>query len=911
MTSSEKPTRREFLVGTSSAVVGAAVPLSAAQPLPSTPNAHTVSASEPIPYSSEELFQSGPQRTFTGSQTSQIAMPLGGIGAGCVCLNGYGGLQDFSISNHPAVTALPGRNDSAKAAFAILHIKGPRPVTKLVEGPYPVLKIYDQGLQGDGSFHGGFEGFPRFDKCVFKGEYPFGEVKLSDSSVPLQVTLTAWNPFIPLDDKNSGMPCAILEYTLHNTSHQTVDYELSYHLSHLAPGCADEDSGSRNTVIPGRGVFLHNMEKPNAEAYGSACLIAVGNHPRIKGMWLRSGWPFDCVSALWREVSTGTFTANEGSNEIDIRGRNGGSILFDGTLTAGESRIYPIVIAWHFPNGYLRIGGADSEAAGAESSVGCRSLSEGTPAPWRPYYAGVWSDARAVALDVEQNYKTLRARTLEFKNALFSSTLPAYVIDAVSANLAILKSPTVLRLENGDLWGWEGCSPDAGCCHGSCTHVWNYAQAFPHLYPQLERTLREQELCRSMDENGHVSFRSVIPEGPVKHDYHAAADGQLGGIMKVFRDWQISGDLNWLKKMYPLAKRSLDYCIRTWDPDHRGGLFEPHHNTYDIEFWGPDGMCTSIYLGALTAFAQMARAVGQREDTIFYEDLAQRCSRFMDEQLFNGEYYQQKVQYLGLRNTSFADLVAKVDDHSSEMQKLLKREGPSYQYGNGCLSDGVIGAWMAQAYGIETPVARENVRSTLQAIFKHNFKTDLSQHANAQRPGYAMGHEPGLLLCSWPQGGKPTLPFVYSDEVWTGIEYQVASHLIAEGFVKEGLTIVKALRSRFDGRIRNPWNEYECGNYYARAMASYSLLASLAGFRYSAVARTLWFGPCLSVRPFTAFFSTASGFGTITLEKQSLGIRMIEGELTLRKLVLGQGKQIRTLDWEIMVRSDAPVRREI
>ena len=198
---------------------------------------------------------------------------------------------------------------------------------------------------------------------------------------------------------------------------------------------------------------------------------------------------------------------------------------------------------------------------------------------------------------------------------------------------------------------------------------------------KLERTLRELELGRSMDENGHVTFRSALPEGPVKHDFHAASDGQLGGIMKVFRDWQISGDMDWLKKMYPLAKRSLDYCIRTWDPDHQGGLFEPHHNTYDIEFWGPDGMCTSIYLGALSAFAEMARAVGQLEDATFYEDLAHRCARFMDEQLFNGEYFQQKVQYQGLRNTSFATLVAQVDEHSSEMQKLLKREGPKYQYG--------------------------------------------------------------------------------------------------------------------------------------------------------------------------------------------------------------------------------------
>jgi uncharacterized protein (DUF608 family) len=401
-----------------------------------------------------------------------------------------------------------------------------------------------------------------------------------------------------------------------------------------------------------------------------------------------------------------------------------------------------------------------------------------------------------------------------------------------------------------------------------------------------------------MDENGHVTFRSALPEGPVTHDFHAASDGQLGGIMKVFRDWQISGDMDWLRKMYPLAKRSLDYCIRTWDPDHQGGLFEPHHNTYDIEFWGPDGMCTSIYLGALSAFAQMATALGQTQDAAFYGDLAQRCARFMEQQLFNGEYFQQKVQYLGLRNTSFATMVAQVDDHSSEMQRLLKREGPKYQYGNGCLSDGVIGAGMARIYGIDTPLARENVRKTLQAIFRHNFKTDLSLHANAQRPGYAMGHEPGLLLCTWPLAGKPTLPFVYSDEVWTGIEYQVASHLIAEGFVNEGLSIVKALRSRYDGRIRNPWNEYECGNYYARAMASYALLGVLAGFRYSAVQRTLWFGPQLTIRPFKTFFSTASGFGTIELDRRSLRLQLLEGVLPLEKLVLTDGTQTQTLEWK-------------
>jgi hypothetical protein len=334
-------------------------------------------------------------------------------------------------------------------------------------------------------------------------------------------------------------------------------------------------------------------------------------------------------------------------------------------------------------------------------------------------------------------------------------------------------------------------------------------------------------------------------------------------------------------------------------------LFEPHHNTYDIEFWGADGMCTSIYLGALSAMAKMAQVLGESADAKFYADLTKRCARFMDEELFNGEYYQQKVQYLGLRNVSFANTVAQVDYKSSEMQRLLKREGPKYQYGTGCLSDGVIGIWMARTYGIDIPLDSKKVRSTLQAIFEHNFKTDLSMHVNTQRPGYAMGMEPGLLLCSWPRGNKPTLPFVYSDEVWTGIEYQVASHLISEGFVKEGLTIVKAVRSRYDGRTRNPWNEYECGNWYARAMASYALLGALSGFRYSAVERTLWFGPKLNIKAFKCFFSIASGFGTILLGDKCLSIQMIEGEMQIERLVLSNGTESRSIEWKVTVRPNA------
>ncbi len=323
-------------------------------------------------------------------------------------------------------------------------------------------------------------------------------------------------------------------------------------------------------------------------------------------------------------------------------------------------------------------------------------------------------------------------------------------------------------------------------------------------------------------------------------------------------------------------------------------------------------MCTSFYLGALSAMAAMASALANPPTPAPTPDLAQRGAKFMDETLFNGEYYQQKVEFQNLHDQSFAQSIAHVDDKSSEMQQLLKREGPKYQYGSGCLSDGVIGAWMAAIYGIDIPLAQKNIHSTLQSIFRNNFKTDLSQHANAQRPGYAMGHEPGLLLCTWPRGDKPTLPFVYSDEVWTGIEYEIASYLIHEGFVEEGLTIVKALRGRYDGRTRNPWNEYECGNWYARAMSSFALVGALSGFRYSAVDHSLFLSPKLKVRPFVSFFSTASGFGTIALDGHNVSVNMIEGELAIEKLLFTDSDgSTRTIGWKTTARPNAPATKSV
>ena len=176
------------------------------------------------------------------------------------------------------------------------------------------------------------------------------------------------------------------------------------------------------------------------------------------------------------------------------------------------------------------------------------------------------------------------------------------------------------------------------------------------------------------------------------------------------------------------------------------------------------------------------------------------------------------------------------------------------------------------------------IASHLNSVYKYNFKTDLTNHSNPQLPSYALGNECGLLLCTWPKGEKLSLPFVYSDEVWTGIEYQVASHLMIMGEVEKGLDIVRACRNRYDGRVRNQFDEYECGNWYARAMSSYGMLQGLTGVRYDAVTQEMYIDSWTG--DFTSFISTETGFGNIGIKNGKPILKVAYGDIPVKNFIM-------------------------
>jgi hypothetical protein len=513
------------------------------------------------------------------------------------------------------------------------------------------------------------------------------------------------------------------------------------------------------------------------------------------------------------------------------------------------------------------------------SAGGCAAK---IPENYIPWYATKFASLAEVAKHWRANYDELRRRSELFRDTFYDTTLPPEVVEAVAANLTILKSPTVLRQHDGRLWCWEGCYDDEGCCAGSCTHVWNYAQAICHLFPSLERGLRQTEYFESQSDTGRQAFRANLPISPggVAFD---ASDGQLGGIMKAYREWRISGDNEWLRRFWPRIKSSLNYMIEKYDPRHTGLLEEDHHNTYDINYFGPDGHCGSFYLGALAAAIKMGQAVG--DEVPLYAELLAKGRKRLESELYNGEYFFQIVMKQGLDHNFVPidpDAQSRAYRHIAE---LINEQGPRYQYGTGCLSDGVLGLWMAAVCGIDDDIVDpEKVRSHLSAVYNHNLKHDLSAHANPQRPTFAMGDDGGLLLCTWPRGNKPLLPFVYSDEVWTGIEYQVASHLMLLGYVKEGLDVVQTCRRRYDGVRRNPFDEYECGHWYARAMSSYALIQGLTGVRYDAVTKTLYVDS--KIGDFRSFLGTDTGFGTVDLKGNKATLEVKSGEIPVQKTVV-------------------------
>jgi non-lysosomal glucosylceramidase len=805
-------------------------------------------------------------RTFEGRQLEMLAFPLGGVGAGSVCVGGRGQLRDWEIFNRPDHGRAP------NYAFPSVWVQTgeSKPVVRVLEA-----RLSPPYASASGLSPSQVTGLSRLDGATFTGEYPVAKIAFRDRKLPVKVTLEAFTPFIPLDAEESGLPIAVMRYRISNRGKETARASIAFSLENPvgidprvrnAPSLAAARSSEFRSSDGLEGLYMTNPAAADGTPLAGSfalCVLGSGNGKvtYLRG-WQRAKW-WASPLLFWDDFSADGQLGPEAAERNAV-----GSLCLQREIPPGAEADYTFLLAWHFPNRTPAWCNWTAPEGEQNTVIG-------------NHYCQRFHDAWDAAAYTAANLATLENRTRQFLGAMRATTLPAPVKEAAMANLSTLVTPTCFRTADGKFRGFEGINDDSGCCHGSCTHVWNYETSTQHIFPALARSMREAAFDLSDRLGGILPIRLALPEGK-QTGGTTAADGTMGQIVKAYLDWRLSGDTEWLGRIWPKVKKTMEFAWIEggWDGNRDGVLEGVQHNTYDVEFYGPNPMCGVHYLAALRACEEMARAAGDAPFSAECQRLWGMGSKWIDQNLFNGEYYVQKIQGIP------ADRIAKPLRSTGGAEDT---EHPDFQVGNGCLADQLIGQYLADVSGLGALLDPVHIRTTLSSILRYNSRANLLDHDSVERT-YALNDEAAVLVCDYGKGQRPKIPFPYSSEAWTGIEYLFASQLLYAGKVREGVACFENVRKRYDGERRNPWDEPECGHHYARAMSAWSGILALSGFRHHAAEKSVVAVPRIRLTSFSSFWSTGTGWGSFSQVSQNgqarFSLSVTFGKLPCRSVAL-------------------------
>ncbi|MGF3056318.1 GH116 family glycosyl-hydrolase [Microbacterium sp. YY-01] len=813
------------------------------------------------------------QQSLAHTDVPALAMPVGGIGTGGFAINADASLRQWqlhSVPNHRG--ALPGTGFWLR----LTQIEPPLDVVSMVQA-HPVddpkapltTDAHVPSWMTDAGNHVSF-----FESAQFSGTYPIAEVSLSDSRHPLQITMRALNPMVPGDVDVSGVPTGMFEFTLHNTSDIAVHGTLAGSLlnavgwdgitpiSSSTPGLG----GNVNRLRRAHGWSQVVMDNPTLDESHPLAgqMVISADDPRaavltrcsgiehltafLESRALNNGVPrLDIAPTVGdpqlNAPSSGQGPSPQGQSWLGVVG-----VPF--WIEPGESRSIRFSFAWHFPNRMVDI----EQFGGSRPEWGSTKFYLGNA------YALRFADAVAVSDAVAAQWSDLVRRTSRWTTNLVSSSLSPDETDRLAAQAAYVRSPTCFIGADGRFYGYEGSlgasttmwsGQFGGSCPMNCTHVWQYEAALAGLWPQLERNMRDTELEVMQNPDGSIPHRLRVPAYLPQMGYgiggpeEPALDGMLATIVKSLRDVQRGAGLPWLEQHWPALLKLYHHIAQRWDADGDGVLRGIQPSTHDIDLAGVNSFMGSLWLAALRALEEMARLVGDADTADEARDRFLRGSVAYDELLFDGTHY---------------------------VQKLDEGDPTDYQWMTGVLSDQVIGQWWAHQLGLGYILPKEHVRSALRHVVAMNLRHGFDTFEHPYRVYADAADDSGLLMCSWPEGGRPAVPTRYADEVWTGIEWQVAAHCLFEGLIDEGEAILHAMWKRHDGRRRNPYNEIECGDHYARAMAGWTTLQALSGVRVDHAA-----GVIVVDKPGRWPWVGARGYGWVDVSDDGIRMHAVEG----------------------------------
>ena len=820
--------------------------------------------------------------TLTGEKLRCCAMPLGGIGTGTIALGGDGLLKQWQITN-----TVKHRAFVPNSFFAVrtrtLNNSNENPISRalICTKPHdgidftPAKSVSDHLITNN--MREFYEKLPQVENIIYDGEYPVSFLKFEDSKLPVEIKLTAFNPFIPLDPKNSGLPLIIFQFQVKNISNEPIEVILLGNLFNflgwdglktIRGESHPHFGGNYNIhkkIDAWNTIFMRSKTLLKADKrYGDLTLATDQQDVMMSPQW-------DNLDNFW---SLFTEKGNMLRNNLEEGSELGrtwtGSLAVKKKLKPGEEEVINFFVAWNFPNRLV------------DWHINRALIDDTKSEYWIGNQYNEWFDnSLEVIKYVKSNLQFLTNYTSKFHDAFYSSSLPSEVLTSISATISTIRTPTCLWIRDGSFHGFEGChgastrKPSGGCCPLNCTHVWNYEFSLAHLFPTLERTMRETEF-KMQHKLGYLPHRTVIPldlpqfgEIPDVGDIPPAIDGMFGMILKIYRDYLITGDLDFLNRSWDHIKNLMEFIFKEYYYDSKGIITRAQPNTYDCSIYGFNTFVGSLNLIALLACEKIALELNLLDWADKCKKLFNISRKSIDRECWNGEFYIQKY-----------------DDSKIK----------EFQYGIGCFSDQLLGQWWAFHLGLGYIFPSDRVKKALKSIIKYNFKESLKGFKQTPRI-FASTSESGLLNCTWPNGGKPKIPTQYTDEVWTGIEYEIAALCIYAGDINAGLKIINAVRKRYNGSHRNPWNEVECGDHYVRPMSSWTLLHALTGISYSIKLNQFSIAPLINPNNFQSFYITNSAWGTVDQQvienKVVLFLSVSFGELLLKSIQLAYLEKIR------------------
>lgn len=785
-------------------------------------------------------------RTMYRHSKPRSGAALGGIGAGWFEIRQDGQTYDWNIfNNKPLGVGAHFTMPTVSMLFFLVRYQ--------VEGFNPKIKLLQIEESHKSAAIEGHEMYYIFpwlsgvDKIEYSSTFPFSRLRFIDKEMPFIVDLEAWSPFIPHNEKDSSLPAALFDFTITSMTNKKVDVSIFATLRN-AVGYDDKKRTYKSSAILKDDYAALEMScEMDKSGYNFGHMGLFSMSP---GSSYYLGWehhhPY--YEILLRNKDLPNIDDTDGRNQTDEKtGRKKAlercfsTIGWSTKLNGKKNKInHKLGVTWNFPNLYAE----DVRTGKKKKGPYLKDQNEGH------YYSNFFSSSYEVSQYVADNYERLSTETEAFHDAFFDSSLEEYALDQINSHLNTFITSSWFSRE-GYFGILEGLSPEQSWAGLATTDVSMYGGVMiASLFPRLDRntSLLHAQLQRK--------------DGIVTHSIHknfkTAAEREVTGVRldmpsqfvyMALRAFLWSGDMEYLKKVWPHCKKAISYVLSERDKNkdllpYMEGIMCSYDN---FPMHGVASYVAGQWLAAVHCAYSVAEILGDAEALSEYEQVFEKGKAVFEDKVWNGAYYRL---------------------YNNEPQKENDKD-------EGCLTDQMIGQWALHLVNGPRFLRKDRIDKALKSILSLNFY-----------PEY------GLRNCQWP--GDEFLHDVKDDTwvdqantVWSGVELEFASFLLYEGFEKEAYEIIKNVDDRY-----KKWGLYydhkEFGGHYYRPMSAWGIINAALGLgiknhNYS-------FSPKIQGRKIKLFFTFSGGYAHYKrnnkISSETQKITPVRGKLIIHSVTL-------------------------